>query len=190
MADFKLNYTGAQINTLLEKVNGISSFTGTQINTLLEKVNGISSFTGTQINNLLTKINSITHTATQINDAVSILNNITSATFNCTTSMTTTLCSCEYRHLGVCRSWVFSVRASSTLGRTRHTITLPSGYSFGTILMFHTYSNDNNVFTGYSKEFNCPLWVNSNTLYLDIHKGSGVASAYDPPCLQIWILTT
>lgn len=36
MADFKLNYTGAQINTLLEKVNGISSFTGTQINTILE----------------------------------------------------------------------------------------------------------------------------------------------------------
>ena len=36
MADFKLNYTGAQINTLLGKVNDISSFTGTQINTILE----------------------------------------------------------------------------------------------------------------------------------------------------------
>ena len=172
MADFKLNYTGAQINTLLEKVSGISSFTGTQINTLL------------------TKVNDITQTATQINNAVSTLNNITSASFACTTSMNTTLCNCDYRHLGVCRSWIISVRASSTCGRTRHTITLPSGYSFGTILMFHTYSNDNNVFTGYSKEFNCPLWVNGSTLYLDIHKGSGVAVPYDPPCLQIWLLTT
>lgn len=46
MADFKLNYTGAQINTLLEKVNGISSFTGTQINTILGNANSWLTSTG------------------------------------------------------------------------------------------------------------------------------------------------
>ena len=50
MADFKLNYTGAQINTLLEKVNGISSFTGTQINTILGNANSWLTSTGLKNN--------------------------------------------------------------------------------------------------------------------------------------------
>jgi len=59
-----------------------------------------------------------------------------STSFDCTTSMTVNSCICYYHNFTLFKIFIISIKATSTCGRSRHTVTLPSGYSFGTLLLY------------------------------------------------------
>ena len=194
MPVYNSTHTGLEIDSILDSAflkSEAQTLSSTIDSTYLKITDAASNYI--PISSISTSVNSNNNNTVASSSAIKAVNDkvtVTHTTLQCTTTIGATSCVCEYYLMGFFKAFVISIRASSTISRTRHTVTLPSGYTFGNIICYNTMSNDNNSFSGYTKEFNCPLWVSGGTLTLDVHKGSGLASTYEPPAMGIYIITT